>query len=96
MLNTLILTFTIGSSVIAFEKIDGVMVNQSCEKKCQAYTQAIKYKDVKVPVSDLEGGKNPRSVWCKKILNGVVVIGRTPSKNQQSFCQFEDESYLKL
>lgn len=87
-------TYSIGGSVVVFTKTDGMYFNQACESKCQAYQQAIKFKDQKIAAADRVGGKNPGSVRCKKYLGGVVVIGRDSKGNQQSFCHFTDDSYL--
>lgn len=91
-----ILVYRVGNFHVAFVKIDGLVVNQSCaDKKCLAYKKGIQFKSATVPNELLHGGKNPQAVKCKALLGGKVLIGRDPLNNEQSFCVFSDDSYLR-
>jgi hypothetical protein len=87
--------YSIGELSIAFAEVDGLKVNRGClEKKCLALERGRKFRTSKVSKKDLDGGKNPHAVKCKTLLGGEVVIGLDRRGNQQSFCQFSDQSYL--
>lgn len=84
-----------GKLSVVFTKVDEVFVNRTCaNKKCLAYKSYQKYKDAKIDPKFLYGGKNPNSVRCSKIMGGDVIIGRDIEGNQQSVCQFKDNSFL--
>lgn len=86
--------FNIGGTEVTFARIDNFLVNSACEKNCEAYKQALKFKSQKISSQDRQGGKNPASVKCTKYLAGEVVFGQDREGNQQSFCLFPDKSYL--
>ena len=72
------------------------MINQACKlPSCLALKKEREFREVPVPPELLEGGKNPHSVKCKEVMKGQVVIGLNENKHQQSFCLFEDGSYLR-
>jgi len=84
-----------GKLSVVFAKVDQVFVNKTCvNKKCLAYKSFRKFKDVQIDPKLLYGGKNPNSVRCSKIMGGEVIIGRDLEGNQQSVCQFKDNSFL--
>lgn len=89
-------TYRVGDMKIVFHHVDGFWVNKSCENsKCLALVAAKKKLDKPIDSKLLFGGKNPRAVRCKAVLNGVVVIALDKNSNQQSLCRFPDQSYLK-
>jgi len=88
--------YRVGNLKIIIHQVDGMWVNKSCEnKKCLAFVAGKKNLDKAMDSKLLLGGKNPRAVRCKTVLNGVVVIALDKNGNQQSLCQFTDDSYLK-
>lgn len=81
----------IGKTKIHLSLFNGGFIEESCKKKCVAYTllnQKVK-DDVKID----EVSKNPKSEKCKK-LGGVVIIGKLYSGHSQSFCQAKDKSIV--
>lgn len=89
-------TYRFGSQIVAFGKIDSLIVNKSCrDKKCLAYKMGQKFRNAPLDLTDKLGGKNPMAVRCKKFMKGSVVIGNDPAGNEQSFCTFSDDSFLK-
>lgn len=47
-----------------------------------------------VKVEDVIGGKNPGAEICKKIPNAKLIFGENIKKQVQSFCLFEDKSFI--
>ena len=89
--------YTFGDLMVAFEQVDGLIVNRACEdKKCEAFIKGKKFSKKQLDPSLLVGGKNPSSVKCKTLMNGRVLIGVDLDGNEQSFCHFKDDSYLTL
>ena len=87
--------YQIGDLSVAFVQIDGLKVSRGCqEKRCLALKQGAKFREKVITGKVLTGGKNPSAVKCKEVLGGEVVIGHDRRGNQQSFCQFDDDSYL--
>jgi hypothetical protein len=73
---------------------DQFLINRSCIKgDCQAYL-AFKNNGIINEKINLSFGKNPGSVWCSKKLKGTVLIGVNDFGDQQSFCQFQDNSFI--
>lgn len=77
----------------------GFTVSKHCGEnlegaKCLA---AVKLKQVNMNAltsADLEGGKNPGSVLCRKSLKAKVLFGKDLDGNVSSFCAFEDGTML--
>lgn len=89
--------FYFGNLVVVLGKVDGITVNRGCvNRDCLAYKKYFEFKDQKVSAKDLVGGKNPKAVKCKTLMEGRVLIGQDKEKNQQSFCAFSDDSFLRL
>lgn len=85
-----------GADAVAFERVDGFLVNRGCLKKeCLALKNGRQYKDHSPSPQELSGGKNPAAVKCKTVMSGTVVIGTDGEGHQQSFCVFSDQSYLR-
>jgi hypothetical protein len=88
--------YKFGNMHVAFSTVEGFIINQSClNKKCLAFKKAKEFKDQNVPSEFLLGGKNPSAVKCADLMDGRVVKGYDSSRNEQTFCYFEDESFLK-
>lgn len=91
-----VLIYRFGHMKVAFVKIDGLVVNKAClEKECDATRKGKEFKDAELPVESLVGGKNPKAVRCKELMGGTVVIGLDRKGNEQSFCYFKDDSFLR-
>jgi hypothetical protein len=89
--------YRFGRLMVAVTEVDGITVNRGCSNKsCLAYKKYYEFKEKKVSLSDLDGGKNPKAVKCKTLMKGKVLIGQDEHKAEQSFCVFSDDSYLKL
>jgi hypothetical protein len=87
--------YTFGDLMVAFEEVDGLIVNRACEdKKCEAFIKGKKFGKKNLDPKLLEGGKNPSSVRCKTLMDGKVLIGADLEGNQQSVCAFKDGSFL--
>lgn len=88
--------YNFGEMKIAFAEKDGFIVNKKCAKVgCMALKKGKQYKD-KLPANMvLVGGKNPMAVRCKELMKGEVIIAVDSKGNEQSFCRFKDDSYLK-
>lgn len=75
-----------------------VLISKNCEQKgrlsCQAYTAFKRSSSILIGENDLFGGSNPGSLKCHK-LGGVVFIARDAGFNENSVCQFSDESYIE-
>ena len=85
-----------GKKVLMTKMNDEITLNQSCakHKKCDAYKiSRKKIQSNKIKSEWLLGGKNPGSIVCSKLLNGIVVIGYHHTK-EQSFCLFKDKSLV--
>ncbi len=88
--------YVFGETYVKFRTVDGVTVNRSCRGPgCRAYDGGLVLLTVLDKSAVAPGGKNPCAVACKKDLGGLVVIGRDLGGNEQSFCYFKDESYLR-
>lgn len=88
--------YNVGQLQIAFAEKDGFIVNRKCAKiGCMALKKARKFKDQQPSNDLLVGGKNPQAVKCKSLMEGEVVIALDGKGNEQSFCRFKDDSYLK-
>jgi hypothetical protein len=88
--------YRIGSLTVVFHKVDGLWVNKSCENsKCQALATGKKEMNSEISSDLLAGGKNPFAVRCKTVMGGKVLIALDKAGNQQSLCQFPDDSFLK-
>lgn len=89
--------YSFGDLMVAFEEVDGFIVNKACDnKKCEAFIKAKKFSKTMPSPAQLEGGKNPSSVRCKTVMSGEVHIGVDREGHEQSACQFKDGSYLLL
>lgn len=87
--------YTFGDLMVAFEQVDGLIVNRACEdKKCEAFIKGKKFGKKALDPKLLMGGKNPASVRCKTLMEGKVLIGVDLDGNEQSVCAFKDGSYL--
>lgn len=74
-------------------KVQGWISKICSEKKCDAlkFFEKKPEKKIKLPVS--QGGQNPATLYCH-VLKLPVVILKDSQNNEQSFCQFEDESLV--
>ncbi len=88
--------YKMGERFLSFEVIseENILINESCKKKCLAYKSlsALSFKSIQS--SDLEGGKNPGAVLCKKILSSQVLYLKDLNGNENSFCLFSDQSII--
>ncbi len=88
--------YSFGELKVVFHQVNGEWVNKSCrDENCLALKMARLFKDAPLAPSDLMGGKNPRAIKCKLVMKGKVIIGLDKNRNQQSFCKFSDDSFLK-
>lgn len=89
-------TYKFGNMIVAFEKVDKFTVNRSCVKSgCEALKKAREFDGKYVSSDLLVGGKNPSAVKCKTMMEGKIIIGTDRKGNEQSFCYFKDESFLR-
>lgn len=73
-------------------------ISRNCVKKeltpqCEAYSAYQKAASQVLAPTAKRGGRNPGAVLCGKI-GGKVVVAVDESGNQQSFCAFQDQSYV--
>lgn len=88
--------YNFGEMKIAFAEKDGFVVNKKCAKVgCMALKKARKFKGQQASNELLVGGKNPQAVKCKSMMGGEVIIATDGKGNEQSFCRFKDDSFLK-
>src|SRR5690606_1854469 len=67
-------------------------ISKSCsEKNCDALKFFDKKPEKKVKTPIPQGGQNPATLYCH-VLKLPVVILKDSQNNEQSLCQFEDES----
>lgn len=88
--------FDNGEKTLCLLKEKKVLVSENCKKlDCDAVKIAFskKIKTIKIDVSELEGGKNPSTLLCKK-LEGKLFLGISEISHQQYFCQFKDNSLI--
>ena len=71
---------------------DNFKINVSMNCKASNHIQLASLN--KINRADLQGGKNPGAVMCTKLLGGNVVFGYDITRNQKSFCKFDDNSYV--
>lgn len=91
-------TFEINEKNVSFldDRIQQLTISKNCKTKkslsCKAYSAFLKRNTVKLNSKDRVGGVNPGSIKCRG-LGGTVVIG-TRNRNENSFCRFDDDSYI--
>lgn len=88
--------FDSGEKEICLLKEKKILVSNDCQKSdCEAIKvlSSKKMKEVKIEVAELEGGKNPSTLLCKK-LNGKLLLATSELSHQHYFCQFEDDSLI--
>lgn len=92
--------FTIENKKVTFLEIEkeNLTLSKNCQSgvglRCAAYTAFLRKSNVALTQEDLIGGKNPGSVKCRR-LGGTVVIGKDSRQNENSFCKFEDNSFVE-
>lgn len=78
----------------------GWVISQPCfteafaEQECLSISYAKKASLKKLTREMRSGGKNPGSVLCKTFPNSRVFIAVDLKGNQNSFCLFEDRSFI--
>jgi hypothetical protein len=71
------------------------LISINCKtNKCFAYKALNDQSKKKLTEKDLEGGKNPGAVICKKFFNATILILRDSKKNENAFCRFSDGSIV--
>jgi hypothetical protein len=71
------------------------LISINCKtNKCFAYKALKDQSKIQLTEKELEGGKNPGAVICKKIFNGNILILRDKLKNENAFCKFFDGSIV--
>jgi hypothetical protein len=77
------------------EAITHKLISLNCKtNKCFAYKALNNQSKNKLTEKELEGGKNPGAVICKKIFNGNILILRDKLQNENAFCKFSDGSIV--
>lgn len=88
--------YRFGTTIVAMKQVEGFLVNKSCDvPSCQALKKGKEFGDADLEEEWMVGGLNPFSVRCTKLMGGDVVVGADNKGNQQSFCLFKDDSYLR-
>ncbi len=90
-------TFHFGQEKNSFYVKDRFLLNIDC-KDCAAKRAIEKYKieGKKMHTLDIEGGKNPHSVYCTKVMGGRSIFGKSLDKRTKLFCYFDDKSLLSF
>jgi hypothetical protein len=71
------------------------LISTDCKTtKCQAYKALSDRRKKILTENELQGGKNPGAVICKKYFKANVIILRDTKKNENAFCQFPDGSLV--
>ncbi len=84
-----------GKKVVMYEyDKQRITINQKCPKLekgklCKNIEFLNKMNSSSIPDS-VSGGVNMGSYLCTEQLSGLVVMGRTPSNNQNTFCKIKD------
>ncbi len=78
-------------------KFDSLSISSSCKKgevlDCAAYAAFKRRETAPLTSADLEGGKNPGSLRCRK-LGGEVKIAVGENLDETSVCKFSDGSII--
>lgn len=83
--------------VTMVEMNDHLLFSQNCfkgkslRKSCQAF--AVTKKTGKLGKLKFSGGENPGALICKKV-GGEVVWAKDAGQNQNTLCQFKDETFI--
>lgn len=89
--------FPDGKKQICLLDKEKVLVSQDClrKKKCQALLslKEEKLKKIVLKTSELEDGKSPATLLCKK-LEGKLVLAKSDLGHEEFFCEFSDKSMI--
>jgi hypothetical protein len=90
--------FKLGEKYFVFhqDKTDKYYISKNCALKDDCLANMALKKSLPIIQKKLNDsfGKNPGSVICKRLESTTVVIMQDLKGNQQSFCQFSDQSAL--
>ncbi|MBI2522399.1 MAG: hypothetical protein HYV97_18405 [Bdellovibrio sp.] len=83
------------SHTFTIDKKKHITVTKQCgdqleTSKCQAVQKLKQVNMNDITTEDLDGGKNPGAVLCKKSLNAQVIFGKDRDGNVTTFCSFQD------
>lgn len=94
---TMLIPYSFGKDEKYFYVKDEYLLEKSClEHNCEAVkSMKILSSDGKeLSSEDFRGGKNPKSVYCTKLLKGSSVFGISKNGVKKLFCLLKDGSII--